>query len=333
LRVESDFALSQQQFNVLQDATQAIQASAGVYQSMLGKADFAGQSGLAINSLVEQGATTLAELNDNYRMARKQVGTLLLSLVREDIGSAPYPVTIESNGTRRSVLLNQPTTDAEGQIYLTNDVANTAMVVDLEDVPDTPSFRMQQMTMLTEIVKSLPPEIQPLLADFMLRATDLPFRHEAADRVAAALGLNGEGQDGGAAAAAQQQQAQFAQQQMMLQLEEQAAKVQKAQADAEASRVKAQGSQMQAAMKMQEAQQNMIFAEDDHATSPDERAAQMVRDSAASEEDRQVTALTAQQQSEAHQQKLLAEQQKTKQAGEAHKAKLKSMTKKPQPER
>lgn len=333
LRVESDFALSQQQFNVLQDATQAIQASAGVYQSMLGKADFAGQSGLAINSLVEQGATTLAELNDNYRMARKQVGTLLLSLVREDIGSAPYPVTIESNGTRRSVLLNQPTTDAEGQIYLTNDVANTTMVVDLEDVPDTPSFRMQQMTMLTEIVKSLPPEIQPLLADFMLRATDLPFRHEAADRVAAALGLNGEGQDGGAAAAAQQQQAQFAQQQMMLQLEEQAAKVQKAQADAEASRVKAQGSQMQAAMKMQEAQQNMIFAEDDHATSLDERAAQMVRDSAASEEDRQVTALTAQQQSEAHQQKLLAEQQKTKQAGEAHKAKLKSMTKKPQPKR
>lgn len=335
LRVESDFALSQQQFNVLQDATSAIQASAGVYQSMLGKADFAGQSGLAINSLVEQGATTLAELNDNYRTARKQVGTLLLSLVKEDIGSQPYPVTVESNGNRRSVILNQPTTDADGQIYLTNDVANTAMMVDLEDVPDTPSFRMQQMTMLTEIVKSLPPEVQPLLADFMLRATDLPFRHEAADRVAAALGLNGQ-DDGGAASAQQQaaeQQAQVAQQQMMLQLEEQAAKVQKAQADAEASKVKAQGAQMQAAMKMQEAQQKMIFAEDDHATNMDERAAQMVQQSAASEEGRQMQRLSALQQNEAHQQKLLADKQKAKQTSEAHKAKLKNMSKKPQPKR
>lgn len=335
LRVESDFALSQQQFNVLQDATSAIQASAGVYQSMLGKADFAGQSGLAINSLVEQGSTTLAELNDNYRAARKQVGTLLLSLVKEDIGSAPYPVTIESNGTRRSVILNQPIADADGQIYLTNDVANTAMMVDLEDVPDTPSFRMQQMTMLTEIVKSLPPEVQPLLADFMLRATDLPFRHEAADRVAASLGLNG-AQDGGAAAAQQQmaqQQAQLAQQQMQLQLEEQAAKVQKAQADAEASRVKAQSIQMQSALKMQEAQQKMIFAEDDHATSQDERAAQMVRDAAASEEGRQQRVLEEQRNTEAHQTQMLAQKQKEKQANEAHRAKLKNMSKKPQPKR
>lgn len=334
LRIESDFALSQQQFNVLQDATQAIQASAGVYQSMLGKADFAGQSGLAINSLVEQGSTTLAELNDNYRAARKQVGTLLLSLVKEDIGSSPYKVIVESNGTRRSVVLNQPIQDASGNYYLTNDVAATAMTVDLEDVPDTPSFRIQQMTMLTEIVKSLPPEVQPLLADFMLRATDLPFRHEAADRVSAALGLNR--QDNGATTAQQQaaeQQAQLAQQQMQLQLAEQAARVQKAQADAEAARAKIQNMQMQSALKMQEAQQKMIFAEDDHAASQDEQALRLVQDAQAYEEDRQLKLLNARQQNEAHQLSMVAQRQKEKQGSEAHKAKLKNMTKKPQPKR
>jgi len=334
LRIESDFALSQQQFSVLQDATQAIQASAGVYQSMLGKADFAGQSGLAINSLVEQGSTTLAELNDNYRAARKQVGTLLLSLVKEDIGSSPYKVIVESNGTRRSVVLNQPVQDASGNYYLTNDVAATAMTVDLEDVPDTPSFRMQQMTMLTEVVKSLPPEVQPLLADFMLRATDLPFRHEAADRVSAALGLNR--QDNGATTAQQQaaeQQAQLAQQQMQLQLAEQAARVQKAQADAEAARVKIQNMQMQSALKMQETQQKLVFAEDDHAASQDEQAVRLVQGAQASEEDRQQRLLDAQQRIEAHQMQMLAQKQKEKQAGEAHKAKLRNMTKKPQPTR
>jgi len=301
---------------------------------MLGKADFAGQSGLAINSLVEQGSTTLAELNDNYRAARKQVGTLLLSLVKEDIGSSPYKVIVESNGTRRSVVLNQPVQDASGNYYLTNDVAATAMTVDLEDVPDTPSFRMQQMTMLTEVVKSLPPEVQPLLADFMLRATDLPFRHEAADRVSAALGLNG--QDNGATTAQQQaaeQQAQLAQQQMQLQLAEQAARVQKAQADAEAARVKIQNMQMQSALKMQETQQKLVFAEDDHAASQDEQAVRLVQGAQASEEDRQQRLLDAQQRIEAHQMQMLAQKQKEKQAGEAHKAKLRNMTKKPQPTR
>jgi len=333
IRIESDFQLSQQQFNVLQDATQAIQASAGVYQSMLGKSDFAGQSGLAINSLVEQGSTTLAELNDNYRFARKHVGTLLLSLVKEDIGTAPYKVSIESNGQRHEVVLNQPMTDEDGFTYLTNDVASTAMLVELEDVPDTPSFRIQQMTMLTEIVKSLPPEIQPLLADFMLRSTDLPFRHEAADRVAKALGLDQQ-QDPNApdpAAAQEAAMAQFQQQQMQLQLEEQAAKVQKAQMEAQATQVKIQNAQMDAATKMQMAQQKMVMSEDDHATSMDEQALRMVQEAQASEEDRQIKRIAAQeqqkQQSEAHRMNTAAAKEKQRQASEAHKAKLRAMNK------
>lgn len=330
LRIESDFALSQQQFNVLQDATKAIQDAAGVYQSMLGKSEYAGQSGLAINSLVEQGSTTLAELNDNYRFARKQVGTLLLSLVKEDIGTAPYKVSIESNGTRRSVILNQVMQDADGVSYVTNDIVNTQMTVDLEDVPDTPSFRMQQMSMLTEIVKSLPPEIQPMLADFMLRATDLPFRHEAADRVANALGLNGQGPSD-PAAAQQQAMAQLEQQQMQLQLEEQAAKVQKAQMEAQAAQAKIQAAQMDATMKAQMAQQKMVFAEDEHAASLDEQSLRMVQEAQASEEDRQLKkmelAAKQQQQAETHKLNTQGAKDKLKQAGEAHRAKLKQMNK------
>jgi hypothetical protein len=288
---------------------------------------------LAINSLVEQGSTTLAELNDNYRFARKHVGTLLLSLVKEDIGTAPYKVSIESNGQRHEVMLNQPMVDEDGFTYLTNDVASTAMLVELEDVPDTPSFRIQQMTMLTEIVKSLPPEIQPLLADFMLRSTDLPFRHEAADRVAKALGLDQQ-QDPNApdpAAAQEAAMAQFQQQQMQLQLEEQAAKVQKAQMEAQATQVKIQNAQMDAATKMQMAQQKMVMSEDDHATSLDEQSLRMVQEAQASEEDRQMKRIAAQeqqkQQVETHRMNTIAAKEKQRQASEAHKAKLRAMNK------
>jgi hypothetical protein len=59
-----------QQFEVLKDAMEAIQKTAGVYHAMLGDKQPGGaNSGIAINSLVEQGTTTLAEINDNYRFA------------------------------------------------------------------------------------------------------------------------------------------------------------------------------------------------------------------------------------------------------------------------
>jgi len=321
LRIESDFALSQQQFSVLQDATKAIQDAAGVYNAMLGKSDYSGQSGSAINSLVEQGATTLAELNDNYRFARKQVGQLLVSLVQEDIGSEPYKVSIEGNGTRRTVMLNQVTQDEEGFTYRTNDVVNTQMRVDLEDVPDTPSYRAQQFQMMTELVKSLPPELQPLLADFMVRASDLPFRHEVADRITKALGLDQEqdpnAQDPAAAQAAAQEQAmmQMQQQQMQLQLEEQAAKVQKAQIEAQGAQAKIQQSAMDAAMKQQAGQMKLLHEDDKHAASMDEQALGLVQ--------------KLEQQGQEHAVKTQTALQQQKQGDEAHRAKLQAMKNKP----
>jgi hypothetical protein len=344
VRIESDFQLSQQQFQVLQDATQAIQASAGVYQSMLGKSEYSGQSGLAINSLVEQGSTTLAELNDNYRFARKQIGTLLLSLVKEDIGNAPYTVSIESNGKRRSVLLNQPTQDEDGLVYLTNDVAHTQMTVELEDVPDTPTFRMQQLQMMTEITKSLPPELQPLLADFMVRSTDLPFRHEVADRITQALGLD-QAQDPNAvdpAAAQEQALMEMQQQQMQLQLAEQEARMQKAQIDAQTAVMKGQMEQQKgmaamaaAELKNRALQMKMVHDDDRHAASLDEQSLKMVQAAQASDEDRQRRQIESyakqQQQSETHQLSAAALRNQQKQRAEAHKAKLQAMKRKPKP--
>jgi uncharacterized protein YraI len=41
-------------------------------------------SGLAINSLVEQGTQTLAEINDNYIWGRREVGEQTMELVKFD---------------------------------------------------------------------------------------------------------------------------------------------------------------------------------------------------------------------------------------------------------
>ena len=233
LRVESDFQLSQQQFQVLKDATQAIQDAAGVYQSMLGKAVPGADSGVAINSLVEQGATTLANLNDNYIGARVKVGELLLSLIVADMGAREQRVSYDFAGERRSYTFNQRTEVGE----ITNQVPQLMLKVALQDTPDTPTYRAQQFKNLTEVLKSLPPEMQVAVAHIVIRASDLPQKEEMAQLIAQVSGQGGTSPEQNAAQQQQQQlvdlQNRLMMQQQEMALLEQQAKAEKLKAEAD----------------------------------------------------------------------------------------------------
>ena len=189
--VQSDFQLSQQQFEVLKDATEALQKSAGIYSAMLGDKQPGGaNSGIAINSLVEQGTTTLAEINDIYRFGRNMVGEMLVSLIREDLGQEPAVVNVEERFGKpsRQIRLNSEKV-VQGVQMLDNDVQRSLVKVALEDVPSTPSYRAQQMWYLTEMAKSMPPQIQAFVFPFILEASEMPHRREIANQVRSALGI------------------------------------------------------------------------------------------------------------------------------------------------
>jgi hypothetical protein len=190
-KVESDFQLNTQQYQSLVDKREAIKNVGGVYNAMLGKEGGA-NSGIAIQSLVEQGTTTLAEINDNYRYARAKVGELLLSLIIEDMGRQPQEIQIDHKGAKKMVALNVPRDDGT----FDNDVQRARLKVALSDVPSTPSYRIQRLTMLTEITKSLPPNLQALIIDFVMASTDLPEREQIVDRLRKALNLQTGGEDG-----------------------------------------------------------------------------------------------------------------------------------------
>ncbi|TQQ18553.1 portal protein, partial [Vibrio cholerae] len=72
-QVQQDFNIAAQQFNVMQDSMKLIQDTMGVYGAFLGQESNA-TSGIAIANLVEQGATTLAEINDNYNFGSQLLG-------------------------------------------------------------------------------------------------------------------------------------------------------------------------------------------------------------------------------------------------------------------
>lgn len=228
-RVEPGSDLAAQQFQVMQEAKQEIAESSGIHKSMQGQQSGA-TSGTAINSLVEQGLNTLAEINDNYRYSRRLVGEMLFDLMRQNLLQGPAQVQIGEGKQRKIIPLNVMAVNQEtGQQEVVNDVAKVKAKIVLDDIPSTPTYRAQQLQMLSEITKSLPPELQAQVIDFVIESTDMPKRHQLADRLRAAIGIHTpEEQE----AAAQQQQA-MQQHEMQLQTAERTAKIGETQAKAQ----------------------------------------------------------------------------------------------------
>lgn len=208
-KVEPGGDLAVQQFQVMQEAKQEISEASGIHKSMQGQQSGA-TSGLAINSLVEQGMNTLAEINDNYRYARRLVGEMLFEMLKQNIcAQGPTVVKIGQGQQMKRIILNQPAIDPETQKpVMLNDVAKVKSKIVLDEVPSTPTFRMQQLQMLTEITKSLPPNLQAAIVDFVVEATDLPKKTEIADRLRGAAGIKTPEQMQQAQQAAEQDQAQ-----------------------------------------------------------------------------------------------------------------------------
>lgn len=185
-KVETDFALNEQQYKALVDKRQAIKNVAGVYAAFEGQNSNA-TSGRAIDSLVDQSTQSQADIYENYLFARSQVGNLVLAMVLEEIGSAEERVQIgrkfASDG--REIILNQRGQDGT----INNDIQRARLKVSLSDIPSTHSYRAQKLMLLTEVTKSLPPELQAQLLDYVIAATDLEDKEVIIDRIRKAMGL------------------------------------------------------------------------------------------------------------------------------------------------
>ncbi len=188
-KVESDFALNAQQFSRRMQAANDIESAAGIYKAMMGQ-EGAATSGVGINSLIEQSTVMMAEINDNHSFARRQVGELLFSLVKEDLLDRELPVAIKQHGKKSIITLNKRVLDsATGQEAKENDVSRVKIKVILEDIPSTASFKAQQLRITSEVAKSLPPQMQAVLVPAMIKLTDIPDKEETAELLKKMAGI------------------------------------------------------------------------------------------------------------------------------------------------
>ncbi|EFX5473282.1 portal protein [Escherichia coli] len=238
-RVEQDFQVASQQFQVMQESEKLIQDTMGVYSAFLGQ-DSNASSGVAISNLVEQGATTLAEINDNYQFACQQVGRLLLAYLLDGLKKRRNHAVVinrDDRQRRQTIVLNAEGDNGE----LTNDISRLNTHIALAPVQQTPAFKAQLAQRMSEVIQGLPPQVQAVVLDLWINLLDVPQKQEFVERIRAALGtpkspdeMTPEEQQ-----AAQQQQAQE-QQQQELQMREMAGRVAKLEAEAARAQAAAQ---------------------------------------------------------------------------------------------
>ncbi len=180
-RVEQDFQLASQQFEIMVEAQKMIQETAGVFSALMGKQDGGADSGVAIASLIEQGGTTLAELNDNYRFGRRLVGEQLMALIEQDMGREPQEVATNVGKADKTkiISLNQRTDDG----FITNDVQRSKKQVVLDDIQATAGYRAQVSARLFELAATLPDDIKAAVLDIIVDSTDIPQREELVKRI------------------------------------------------------------------------------------------------------------------------------------------------------
>jgi hypothetical protein len=179
-KVERDFEMNAQQLDMLANARQAIErvnpAAAGAFSGRRGTAT----SGIQEQTQVEQANQSLAHMMGNFKRGRTLVGEMLMAMIVQDMGKEENTVVIEGDAItpERTIIINRQETDASGYPYLSNDLQRTRLMVGLEDVPSSPTYRGQQLNVLSEVVKSMPPQFQAVVMPLMASLMDMPFKNQ-----------------------------------------------------------------------------------------------------------------------------------------------------------
>jgi hypothetical protein len=178
LRIESDPQMSAAQSQVMEDAKVNIQDQPGLYGPQFGGNRVGAESGVALNSLLEQSVASLGETSDNYRNSRAVVGDAVVCEISMDHMDPNMRVEIGSGTKRRTVVLN--TFDKAGLPF--NSVEDAQVKVGLGDVPVTQAYKAQQGLFLRDALQAAGnnPMAQAVLLPALLESSDIEHRAEYA---------------------------------------------------------------------------------------------------------------------------------------------------------
>lgn len=219
MKFRNDFELQRELYERMSDRRQMMQDVPGIYNAQMGNGQPGGSSGVAISGLVEQGMTTMGEMNGNFASARRQIYDVMLGYLVEDRLERDMQVKIGSGQSRRVVTLNTLDQETGEPINL---VKGAPIKLGLGEVPSSPAYMAQSSQQIGQMVQALAgtPQAALLVPMWVEQTTAFgPGRKQLAEEMRRMAGLpNSQDKDG--AQQLQQQQAQ--EQQKAAQMQESA---------------------------------------------------------------------------------------------------------------
>jgi hypothetical protein len=185
IKISNDLNMQPEQFNLMADSKELIQATAGRYTNQLGSSQV--QSGIANSLLIEQGEQSMGEMNDNYAYSRRIVFELATDEILTDLKGERMQVPVGTGKTRRVVVLNDWSPDG----MPVNQVADAHIKTALAEVPNTPAYRQQSQQQLKDIIQALgnnAPAIA-VLAPAYIESTSVNNREQVAADLRKVAGL------------------------------------------------------------------------------------------------------------------------------------------------
>lgn len=228
VKIERNIDLADAQVKMMQLSAAHIHDGSGVNREQLGR-DTNATSGRAIRAKQEEGSVTTAELFDNQRLSVMIEGKKLLSL-NEQYMTLPLQVLVAGDDARKGrdwLDINTQELQADGTWRVKNDITKSDAVFVVDEVDFRETTRAAQAEQFSEMLRSMPPDVQVALLDIFIDMTDIPNREEAVRRVRAITGQAGPGEVDQDPAAIQRKQAeeQAAEQDRQLAIRERLAKV------------------------------------------------------------------------------------------------------------
>lgn len=233
---------NQTEFALLRQSAEDLHSVSGIYPEFAGQQSRSGQSNDLFENMVQEGTKVLGRPLSNWVRSRRAAGRLMLTMRMKDMASRPnVAVTIERSTLQRSrtIVLNGM---SEGRNTRSNDILRMRAHVALSDFPSTVTYREQKFVALSEIVKSMPPEIAGMMMDLVVQASNMPNQGPLLDRLRQLTGFGPDPTDPQEAEALmrqRQQKEEMEQRQAELQFAEQEADIEKKRAEAAYSMARA----------------------------------------------------------------------------------------------
>lgn len=191
LEIKTDFQLSREQMGIHTDMMQLMPQLAGVPRSLSGQRDPGITSGVAMNTMVDQGMNSQGRPSGLARDARTTMGRQLLALIIEDIGTKPGEVKAKREGGKRiSVPVNVREQHPDGYEFIKNNIKQVQLQVTLDDVPSTPTHRMQQFQEIARSIQTIGDErLRSVALPTLIEMSEMPHKYEMAKEIRKQMGM------------------------------------------------------------------------------------------------------------------------------------------------